>query len=174
MDFLFDNGLFIVLAIIVFVIRLFLQFIAKDKKRKSPPPDSVPLQEADEEGGGSSYANTRGASDYFKRHMKESRTVPARRAAPVQTQAADFLPHWLEEPEERPKPVKKVPRKQQPPAAVSQTALPSAELSLETLKPAPQVKEALVSGFPENLAYLSSLKRAVAVAEILGTPKGLG
>jgi hypothetical protein len=169
MDFLFDNGFFIILGIVIFVVRLFLQFQTRDKGKKSPPRESVPLQPEDAENGRSSYANTRGASDYFKKHTKESPPVPARRAAPVQT--ADFRPHWLE-PEEKPKPARKVPR-EQPPAALARTPLPSVEPAPETPKPAPRAKEAAPSGLPGNLAYLSPLKQAVALAEILGTPKGL-
>ncbi|MDR1374925.1 MAG: hypothetical protein LBJ24_08125 [Treponema sp.] len=165
MDFLFDNGLFVVLAIVIFVVRLFLQLRAKGREKNSPPPDATLLEEADEEEKRISYANTRSASDYFREGVEQYKTAPARKTAPPQIQAADFRPHWLEEPEEKPRPVKKVPRK--PQSAVLQTmALPSAE-------PASPVKKAAFSGFPENLAYLSSLKRAVALAEILGTPRGL-
>jgi cytoskeletal protein RodZ len=173
MDFLLDNGFFILLGIAVFVVRLFLQFQAKDRKKNLPPRNSAHVQPEDAEDSRIFYANTRSASDYFKEQVKKPRTAPAQKAVPVQAQAADFRPHWLE-PEEKPKPAaRKAPRKQ--PAAVARTALPSAEpeLTPETPKPAPRIRETAVSGFPANLASLPPLKQAVVLAEILGNPRGL-
>jgi hypothetical protein len=171
MDFLLDNGFFIVLGVVIFAVRLFLQFQTKDKGKKSPSGDSMYVQPEDTENSRISYADTRGASDYFKKHIEESRTAPPRKTVPVQARTADFQPHWLE-PEEKPRPARKAPRKQ-PPAVPVSAALPSAEP--ETPKPAPRVqeKETVRSGFPGNLAYLPPLKQAVALAEILGTPRGL-
>jgi hypothetical protein len=167
MDFLLDNGFFIILCIVVFVVRLFLQ--ANKHKKETPPQVS-----AEDEENRRDYADTRGSSDYLKEYIKKSRPVPERKTVPVQSQAADFQPHWLE-PEETPRPVRKASKKQ-PPEAVFRTALPSAEplAPLETPKPAPPspAKETSASGFPGNLAHLSPLKRAVALAEILGSPKG--
>ena len=169
MDFLLDNGFFIILGIVVFVVRLFLQFQAKDKRKNLPPQDSAYVQPEDAEDRRAFYANTRSASDYFKEQVKKTPAAPVQKTAPVQVQAADFRPHWLE-PEEKPKPARKALRKQ-PPAAIARTALPSAEP--ETPKPALRVRETAVSGFPGNLASLPPLKQAVVLAEILGNPRGL-
>jgi hypothetical protein len=153
-DFLFDNGL-IFIAIAVFIGRFILQLRRRGREEGEKPPSQVPRffreeeevedDEAEEVGRRIAYSQALGSSDVL-------REIVMREAA-------------MEAVATRPPPRPEIPPAAPVLAPVKLASPPSGEESR------PLKSEA--AGFPASLNRLTPLRRAVILAEILGSPKGL-
>jgi hypothetical protein len=148
-DFVFDNGIFFIVAA-VFIGRLVLQLRRKGGEEKKKPSSPFPgffREEAEEddykaEEEKRSYAQTRGSSDYL-------RELVLREAA-----------------------VERAPKPPPPRPVISPAPSYAIPASAHPPEEATRPLRGKAGAFPASLNRLPPLKQAVILAEILGPPKG--